>query len=633
MIDSAAVHSASAFADHAGEAAWRAAVARIMAKDPGKELPAFKTADGIAIEPLYPKFEGPSRQPLRAESDRGVVQRVDHPDLEEANALALSDLEGGATGLTVTLDGALSARGFGLRAQSAADLDRALAGVRLDLISIRLEAAPSSAVAAAMAFAELAQRRTLHEGGLDVDFGIDPIGVMASRGGSAAFWKEATGAFGELRERGFVSPILRADGRPCSEAGASEAEELASVVATGAAYLRALEEAGQLRGGAHNDVSFLLVADADEFLTVAKFRALRRLWALVESACGFAPAPIRIHAETAWRSLTRRDVWGNILRGAIGSAAALIGGADSVTALPFTAALGLPDAFARRLARNTTIILADESYLARVADPAAGSGALEALTLALSEKAWSLFQGIELAGGLPKALASGSWPQILTDSRRGRRQEAALRQRPITGVSIFPNLAETTPAVIFAAPELPQGAAQKKNGEAPAPAFEVAPSERDAEPFERLRDISDQWLAAHAARPKIFLATLGDPAASSARAAFARDAFATAGFEVAGGEAYGDLDGLTSAWKASGALAACLCAPDAVYRQRTADLGKMQAEEAAEKLAAVGARVVMAGKPGDAEAALRASNVEDFLFAGCDLVAFLERVGKGLSAP
>ncbi|MGH6798127.1 MAG: methylmalonyl-CoA mutase family protein, partial [Roseiarcus sp.] len=228
MADSTPIH-ASAFADRQGEAAWRAAVARIMAKGSAKELPVFKTADRILIAPLYPKAEGPSQQPLRSPGAPRVVQRVDHPDLDEANALALSDLEGGAAGLTVTLDGALSARGFGLKAQSAADFDRALAGVRLDLISVRVESAPSSSVATAMAFAELAHRRTLHEGSLDIDFGLDPIGALARSGRAASLWQDeadaATGAFAKLRQRGFTSPILRADGRPYSEAGASEAQE------------------------------------------------------------------------------------------------------------------------------------------------------------------------------------------------------------------------------------------------------------------------------------------------------------------------------------------------------------------------------------------------------------------------
>ena len=121
-------------------------------------------------------------------------------------------------------------------------------------------------------------------------------------------------------------------------------------------------------------IYFRLSADADQFLTIAKFRAVRKLWARVEEACGLAPKPAHVAAETAWRMMTRRDPYVNMLRTTIAVAAAGLGGADSITALPHTAALGLPDAFARRIARNTQLILLEESNLAKVGDPAAGSG-------------------------------------------------------------------------------------------------------------------------------------------------------------------------------------------------------------------------------------------------------------------
>ena len=198
--------------------------------------------------------------------------------------------------------------------------------------------------------------------------------------------------------------------RAYHEAGASEAQELAAVLATGVAYLRALEAHGHSLERARDALSFLLVADADEFLTVAKLRALRRLWARVEQACGLEPKPIRLHAETAWRMTTRRDPWVNMLRTTVAAFSAGIGGADAITVLPFTAALGLPDAFARRIARNTQLILLDESNLARVADPAAGAGGFEALTDALCEKAWALFQEIEREGGILESLTGGNAP-------------------------------------------------------------------------------------------------------------------------------------------------------------------------------------------------------------------------------
>ena len=207
---------------------------------------------------------------------------------------------------------------------------------------------------------------------------------------------------------------------------------------------------GHSLDAARRALSFLLVADADEFLTVAKLRALRRLWARVEQACGLEPKPIRLHAETAWRMTTRRDPWVNMLRTTVAAFSAGIGGADGVTVLPFTAALGLPDAFARRIARNTQLILLDESNLARVADPAAGRGGFEALTDALCEKAWGLFQEIEREGGILESLKGDKLQARIAAVRAQREKAVATRKEPITGTSEFPNINEAEVAVLHA---------------------------------------------------------------------------------------------------------------------------------------------------------------------------------------
>ena len=191
------------------------------------------------------------------------------------------------------------------------------------------------------------------------------------------------------------------------------------------------------------------MADADEFLTVAKLRALRRLWARVEQACGLEPKPIRLHAETAWRMTTRRDPWVNMLRTTVAAFSAGIGGADAITVLPFTAALGLPDAFARRIARNTQLILLDESNLARVADPAAGAGGFEALTDALCEKAWALFQEIEREGGILESLKGDKLQARIAAVRAQREKAVATRKEPITGTSEFPNIGEADVSVLL----------------------------------------------------------------------------------------------------------------------------------------------------------------------------------------
>ena len=199
-------------------------------------------------------------------------------------------------------------------------------------------------------------------------------------------------------------------------------------------------------------IFFRLAADADQFLTIAKFRALRKLFARVEQACGLQPEPIFISAETAWRMMTQRDPWVNVLRTTMAAFAAGLGGADSVTVLPFTAALGLPDAFARRLARNTQLILLEEANLAKVADPAAGSGGLEALTQQLCAAAWSLFQEIEAAGGAYAALESGLIQRKVAATRAERESAVARGRDPLTGTSEFPDIHELPVTVLEPAP-------------------------------------------------------------------------------------------------------------------------------------------------------------------------------------
>src|SRR5262249_20191265 len=180
--------------------------------------------------------------------------------------------------------------------------------------------------------------------------------------------------------QGYKGPFAAADGRVIHNAGGSEAQELAWVLATALAYVRALEASGVALADARRMIYFRLAADADQFLTAAKFRALRKLWARVEEACGLIRAPAFIAAETAWRMMTRRDPFVNMLRATVAVVAAGLGGADSIAVVPHTAAIGLPDRFARRIACNTQLILLEESNLARVTDPAAGAGGPESLT-------------------------------------------------------------------------------------------------------------------------------------------------------------------------------------------------------------------------------------------------------------
>ena len=607
-----------------------------------------RTYDGLRIEPLYLKAEAAPSVVRAGHGPWRIAQRVDHPEPKTANELALADLEGGADALAFVYTGAPSARGFGVEAQTVEDLDRALQGIMLDWVTIRLETAPFQGRAAAAQWAALIERRGLDPAALKIDFGLDPIGDLARTGGLPAPWPAVGKALADtvrsLREARFAGPAIRVDARPYHEAGAGEAQELAAALAAGVAYLRALEAGGHALHAARDALTFLLVADADEFLTVAKFRALRRLWARVEEACGLAPKPINLQAETAWRMTTRRDPWVNLLRTTIATFSAGLGGADMITVLPFTAALGLSDAFARRMARNTQLILLEESNLARVADPAAGAGGFEALTEELCQKAWALFQEIEREGGIVESLSRGDLQARIAAVRTERERAVATRRDPITGTSEFPDIREAAVSVLVPAPnasprdmgrgetafpadlvaQAGQGASLDERAASPSSASPISsaplPSIRAAEPFERLRDRSDAVLAETGARPKVFLANLGPVAAFTARTTFAKNFFEAGGFETQGNAepASPAMIAQTALVWLGGADAArvCLCSSDDMYAREGAETAKLFQDAGV-------TQIYLAGRPGDLETALRGVGVQVFIYAGADALAIL----------
>ncbi|HEY2791290.1 MAG TPA: methylmalonyl-CoA mutase family protein, partial [Micromonosporaceae bacterium] len=327
----------------------------------------------------------------------------------------------------------------------------------------------------------------------------------------------------------------------------------------------------------------------------AKLRAARRMWARVAEMCGAAEAGgQRQHAVTSAAMMTGRDPWVNLLRGTIAAFAAGVGGADAVTVLPYDHALGRPDASSRRLARNTQLLLIEESHTARVLDPAGGSWYVERYTDDLARAAWDWFTAIEAAGGLTAALGSGMIADRLAATWQQREANLAHRRDPITGVSEFPNLGERL----------------QSRRPATAPAGGGLPRHRYAEAYERLRERAD----AADQRPTVVLATLGSQAAAGPRVTFATNLFA------AGGIAVSTVDGTDPAALAdTEPVVACLCGPDKAYAEG--------AETAAAALRAAGAtRIWLAGR-GDYP------GVDGYVFAGCDAVAALTTTLGDLGVP
>jgi methylmalonyl-CoA mutase len=596
---------------------WRKLVDAALKGAPFARLES-KTHDGATIAPLYERAADARAVIGRASGTPWrVMQRVDHPDPAAANAQGRDDVANGATGLVLVFKGSVSANGFGLDA-SAATLARALDGIELGAgLAIDLNLSPATRHVV-RDFAALVKTRGDAAAMVDLSASINPIGGFAAAGHSAQSWEQLSQSFvamvGELLADDFRGPFAVSDGRVIHNAGGSEAQELAFALASAVAYLRALEASGMTLKAARDAIYFRLTADADQLLTMAKFRAVRKLWARVQAACGLDPAQGLVTAETAWRMLTRRDPYVNILRNTIAVAAAGLGGADAITVLPHTAPLGLPDAFARRIARNIQLVLLEEANLARVADPAAGSGALEALTQELCAAAWSQFQDIERAGGAWAALESGLIAQKVSEVRAERQRAIAHRSDILTGTNAYPDLHESVATVL----DVPPWPAK------PTADLETTPLPRIrlAEPFERLRDASDRMLAETGARPKIFLACLGAPADFTPRASFARNFFEAGGIEAVSKQVEPATLGV--AFKNANTPLACLCGSDQAYENT--------ATPAAAALKAAGVQhIYLAGRPGEREAQWRAAGVQSFVYEGCDALSLLQAAYQALT--
>ena len=577
-----------------------------------------QTYDGLRIEPLYPRKVSAPVVAGRPAAPWQVTQRVDHPDAKAANKQALDDLESGATGLSLVFAGSVGAYGYGLDGTKEA-IAAVLDGVYLDAgIALELDLSPQHKDAG-QNLAAVLEERSIAPGKTQIRFGYDPLGAKARSGSSPLPWPQIAklfaGIVADLSDRGLPGPFAVADGRIVHAAGGSEAQELAFVIANAVEYMRAFTQAGTSLDAARGLVWFRLAADADEFLTLAKFRALRKLWARIEEASGLSPRPVFVSAETAWRMMSTRDPYVNMLRTTIAVTSAGVGGANAISALPFTIALGLPDAFARRVARNMQLVLLEESNLYRVTDPAAGAGGIEAMTTEMAKIAWTLLQEIEAAGGAAIAIEQGFVQKKVAATRAERLKAVARRRGSLTGVSDYPDLRELPVKVL----DVPRVSVP------PMPAsitFEGLPPMRLAEPFEALRDASDRILTKTGTRPKVFLVNLGKLSDFTARATFAKNFYEAGGIEAVTNDGFKSQADMVAAFKAAGAKLACLCSSDKVYESEAAG--------AAKTLAASGAVVHLAGRPDANEQRLRQAGVTDFIYMGCDALSTLQAAHDSL---
>ena len=553
--------------DLAGRDQWMELVEQVLRGAPFDKKLVGTTYDGIRIQPLYTGADhaGDSGVPGVAPFTRGgrVVggawQVRQAHSRATGNRAILDDLGGGADAIELHIDGETSRE----------ELHDLLDGVP-STVSIML--APGSE-AAIWHLVDLWDSRGVARDEALGGFGMDPLDPAVA---------EAAANTLNRNYRNVLVAVV--NGARLADQGASEAQELAGSLADGVAYLRACEQAGLDLAPAADRLEFRYAAGVDQFLTIAKFRAARRLWARVTQACGINPAAQRQHAVTSGAMMTRRDPWVNMIRTTVACFAAAAGGADAITVSPYDSAIGVPDPLGLRIARNTQLLLREESHLYQVIDPSGGSYYIESLTDALTGAAWGLFQELE---------AGASLSERIDAAHEARSRDVAIRRLPLTGVSEFPDLDE--PAVdrppVACDPEL----------------------RRLAEPFEALRDAAE----ASPSRPTAFLASLGSIVVHTARTAFSANLLAAGGISTSGGDGFDTPAQAASAWKSSGSPIAVVCSSDEMYEEHAA------AAVTALREAGCG-YVLLAGRPDDRWGA------DGYIFMGCDALATLRAVHERL---
>lgn len=601
---------------------WRSAVAGVLAKttkkdpaDLGSEperLLDSPTYDGFPIRPLYTSRDEltepalPGRWPFVRGGDalRDVkagwkvadVYPVDGAPAAEANGSILLGLTEGISALVVrTGDGGVP----------PSDLGQLLDGVYLDLVPVVVETDGAAYGATVQALVALLDGLDDDQRSrLSLDFGADPLSAPLA-GRAAPCLDEVVGTAAQVV--GFDGHVrtITVDGPTFHNLGANATWELAAAIAAGVAYLRHLVDAGLSTSAALGQISFRFAADDDQFQSIAKLRAARQLWARVAEVVGEPESgAATVIATTSLPMMSQRDPWVNMLRTTVAAFAAGVGGADIVAVHPFDVAIdggfpGTARSFSRRIARNTQLLLLEESHIGRVLDPAGGSWFVEDLTRQLAEQAWAHFQDIEARGGF-EAAHEHIGAQIAEVARR-RADDIAHRRTALTGVNEFPNLAEVP---------LPQGN--------PLPSVH-----RYGADFEDLRNRSDHYLEKRGARPKALLLPLGPLAEHNIRTTFTSNLLASGGIEAVNPGPL-DASGIAAAVSEAGVTeVAVVCGTD----KRYAD----EASAAVEAAKAAGVEYVLLAGPEKAVAEA-ASKPDGHVTAKIDAVQTLSDLLTRLGA-
>jgi methylmalonyl-CoA mutase len=382
-------------------------------------------------------------------------------------------------------------------------------------------------------------------------------------------------------------------------------------------------------------------------MEIAKLKALRYLWSKVQRLfrLDLEPEAPFIHIDTCLMNKSSLDPYVNMLRTTIESFAAVIGGADSISVVPFDNLYSGPSEFSRRISRNQQYIVKDEAHLTDTIDPSAGSWYIDSLVYELTDKAWKLFQEIESEGGMFKAIQTGKVQAQLKEVLSKRINDLNTRKETLLGVNKYPNINEAynpiKPDALdinteFKAVDLDASTLEnitnliKKGNDIRGilkslhnrAEYETTPikSVRLAEEFEILRANSYKYKNEMGALPKVYLVNFGVLKDFKARADFSSDFFAVAGFQSEWSNGFDNVEAAAKSFFESGLQTAVICSTNEKYREYAADFTKLVKNEKPAY------KVILAGLPAELVDELKAAGIDEFIHIKANVFDMLKKL-------
>lgn len=596
---------------------WEAKIQQdLKGADYNKKL-VWRTIEGFDLKPYYRSEDiadlphqnilpgsFPFIRGSKAEgNDWEVRQDFTVSDIKSTNIKILECLNKGVTSIGIITLGSI---------KSLSDMETLLNNVVIECIPVNF-ICTSDAVSVAALYTELVNKRGVDKSAVKGSVSIDPLGSFLRSGN---FITDEATDFQALKESiktaGAELPglkLITIDGLHLNNAGAGSVQELAYVLSMANEYVAKLTEAGLPAEKVLPHIQFTLGAGSNYFIEIAKIRAARLLWSKIAEAYIGEPgdlAKVFIHVNTTSWNKTVYDPYVNMLRVTTESMSAVIGGADSLTVSPFDEIKGTVNGFSERIARNTQIILKEEAYLDKIADPSAGSYYIETLTQSVANEAWKLFVKTEENGGFIKAFKAGIIQNAINQTQQSRLNRVATRREILLGTNQFPN-----------ADEVIKGQKQ--------PADEKASENTLAKPinkcraaleFEKLRTATDNA----AKRPKAFMLTIGALAWRKARASFSWNFFACGGYEVVDNLGFETVEEGVKAALDAGADIVVLCSSDDEYAEFAPQAKALLNDKA---------QLVIAGAPECADE-LKAKGIEYFVHVKSNVLETLQHFNKVL---